>query len=317
MTAPRPRILIDCDPGHDDLFAIAVASKHCDVVGITSVAGNSPLTNTTRNALIATDLFGLTHVPVHAGASGPLDGSTGHFATEEHGRTGLDGPEPREPSRHADGDDAVSYLIETIRAEEGLWLIPVGPLTNVALALRAAPDIARRVAGISLMGGSITHGNVTSAAEFNVWFDPEAAAEVFASGAPLKMCGLDLTHQVTANAEFTDALAAHGTDVATFCAGLLTYYQAYAARVWRKTGAEARLVGAALHDPCAIMAITHPQLFETQRLHVVVETEGRHTRGMTLADVRPWADPQNANVDVVMRADGPTAVQVIFDAVVG
>ena len=310
----RPRVLIDCDPGHDDVLAIGVAARHCHIVGITTVAGNSSLVNTTRNALIATELFGLGAVPLHSGAAGPLNGTSGGFATGAHGRSGLDGPLPRTPARGADGDDAVSFIIDTVRGEEGLWLVPIGPLTNIALALRRAPDIASRVAGISIMGGSLTHGNVTSAAEFNIWFDPEAAAEVFDSGAPLRMCGLDLTHQVAADGRFADALSAHGTDTSQFCAELMHYYQGYAARTRGLTGEAAYAAPAALHDPCAVMVITHPELFSLLRLHVVVETAGTQTRGMTHADTRPWADPAEANVDVVVRADGPRAVAMVLDA---
>ena len=310
----RPRVLIDCDPGHDDVLAIGVAARHCHIVAITTVAGNSPLVNTTRNALIATELFGLGAVAVHSGASGPLNGTSGGFATGPHGRSGLDGPLPRTPARNADGDDAVSFIIDTVRSEEGLWLVPIGPLTNIALALRRAPDIASRVAGISIMGGSLTHGNVTSAAEFNIWFDPEAAAEVFASGAPLRMCGLDLTHQVAADGRFADALSAHGSDTSQFCAELMHFYQGYSARTRGLTGDAAYAAPAPLHDPCAVMAITHPELFSMQRLHVAVETAGAYTRGMTHADTRPWADLAAATVDVVVTADGPRAVAVVLDA---
>lgn len=314
-TPVRPRVLIDCDPGHDDVMAIGVAARHCDIVGITSVAGNSPLSNTTRNALIATDLFGLFDVPVHSGAVGPLDGSTGHFATQAHGRTGLDGPEPRTPSRSADGDDAVSFIIDTVRAEEGLWLVPIGPLTNIALAIRRAPDLVSKVAGISIMGGSVSFGNVTAAAEFNIWFDPEAAAEVFASGAPLlRMCGLDLTHQVGADGNFADALEAGGSDTTRFCAELMHFYQGYSARLAGLTGSAAHAHPAPLHDPCAVLAITRPELFRVERHHVVVETTGAHTRGMTLADMRPWADPSKANVDVVVQADTAPAISEVLQA---
>lgn len=313
-SAERPRVLIDCDPGHDDLIAIGLAGRTCTIVGITTVDGNSPVANTTRNALIAVELFGLDHVPVHRGAAGPIDGTPGRHALEAHGATGLDGPALRTPRRQADGDDAVGFIIDRVRAEEGLWLVPIGPLTNIALALRAAPDIARRVAGISIMGGSITHGNSTAAAEFNIWFDPVAAAEVFESGAPLRMCGLDLTHQVGVDAAFAEALLARGTDVGTYCGELMSYYQGYAARLVRATGERARLIRAPLHDPCAVLAVTRPELFETRRLRVVVETEGRHTHGMTLADLRPWADPAAANVEVVVGADRDPAVAAVLDA---
>lgn len=311
----RPRVLIDCDPGHDDVLAIGVAAKHCDILGITSVAGNSPIENTTRNALIATELFGLVEVPVHQGSDGPIDGSPGQFAFSAHGRTGLDGPEPRTPTRTVDGTDAVGFIIETVRANEGAWLIPIGPLTNIAKVLRVAPDVGDRISGISLMGGSVSAGNVTSAAEFNIWFDAVAAAEVFAFGVPIRMSGLDVTDQVLGDGGFRDSLLNAGTDTTQFCGELMRFFQAHTAKLARKTGPEADLVGAPLFDPCAVLAVTHPELFEMERLHVVVETVGEHTRGMTLADRRWWAVPAKANVDVLMKADGPKATATILDAV--
>ncbi len=318
MKSPRPSVIIDCDPGHDDVMAIGVAATHCEILGITSVAGNSTLQNTTRNALVASELFGLSSVPVHSGASGPIDGSPGRHATDAHGRTGLDGPAPRIPQREVDGTDAVSFLIDTVRANEGLWLIPIGPLTNIALAIRRAPDILGRVAGISIMGGSITHGNSTATAEFNIWFDPIAAAEVFEAvgryGTTMLMCGLDLTHQVGVDASFAEALMAQGTATTAFCGELMSFYQSYAARIEGASGEAARLVRAALHDPCAVLAVTHPALFDRQRLHVEVETTGVLTTGMTVADLRPWADPARANVEVVVRADREGAIDVVLQA---
>ena len=318
MPTSRPKVLIDCDPGHDDVLAIGVASVHCEVVGITSVDGNSSLVNTTRNALLATELFGLVDTPVHSGAAGPIDGSPGRHATYAHGRTGLDGPAPRTPTRTVDGTDAVSFLIETVRRTEGIWLVPIGPLTNIALAIRQAPDILARIAGISIMGGSITHGNSTPAAEFNIWFDPDAAAEVFQAvkdhGTTMKMCGLDLTHQVGVDGHFTNALLARGTDTATFCGQLMAFYQGYAAKLEGAVGDEALRVRAPLHDPCAVLAITHPELFAVRRLNVAVETTGSLTRGMTVADLRSWAKPDEANVDVVVRADRDAALDVVLEA---
>lgn len=308
-----PRVLIDCDPGHDDVFAIGVAAQHCHIVGITTVAGNSPLTNTTRNALIAVDLFGLHDVPVHRGSAVPVNGTPGRYP-EAHGRSGLDGPAPRTPSRTVDGDDAVSFIVDTVRAEEGLWLVPIGPLTNVAHAFRVAPDIARRVAGVSIMGGSLTHGNMTSAAEFNIWFDPEAADEVFRAGAPLTVCGLDLTHQVAADGTFIDALDRHGSDTSAFCAELMRFYHGYSARLLRLEGDAAYRHRVPMHDPCAVLAITHPHLFTIERLHVVVETTGTHTRAMTHPDRRPWADPTHKNVDAVVGARRDEALDVVLAA---
>ncbi|MGD9999970.1 MAG: nucleoside hydrolase, partial [Ilumatobacteraceae bacterium] len=191
----RPSIVLDCDPGHDDAIAIIVAARHTDLLGITTVAGNAPLERTTRNALIVRELLGID-VPVHSGAARPLVAEPKH-AEYVHGASGMDGAELPEPTRPVDGTDAVEFIVETCRANEGTWLVPVGPLTNIALALRVAPDLARRIAGISLMGGG-TVGNRTPVAEFNIWADPEAAAAVFGYGGPLVMSGLDLTFQFQA-----------------------------------------------------------------------------------------------------------------------
>ena len=319
----RPTILIDCDPGHDDVMAIGLAAQYCDIVGITSVGGNSTLANTTRNALIAADLFELHHVPVHAGAGTPLSTIVQPHPTEAHGSSGLDGPVLPTPSRGVTSDDAVGFIIQQARAVDDLWIVALGPLTNVALALRQAPDIVDRLAGISLMGGSLTAGNSTAAAEFNIWFDADAAAEVYDTAARspqlhIRMCGLDLTAQVGVDASFVDALAEPNTTATNFCFELMTFYRKTSLRFARVDAvvepARAAALRAPLFDPCAVLAVTHPELFAMRRRHVVVETRGQYTRGMTLADLRPWADPSNANVTVVETAD-PSCVAVILDAI--
>lgn len=320
---PRPSILIDCDPGHDDVMAIGLAAEYCHIVGITSVGGNSTLANTTRNALIAADVFGLHDVPVHAGAGQPLSTIVQPHPTEAHGTSGLDGPILPTPSRAANGNDAVGFIIEQARTVDNLWLVALGPLTNVALAFRQAPDIIERIAGISLMGGSLKAGNSTAAAEFNIWFDADAAAEVFDAAQEhpklhIRMCGLDLTAQVAVDAAFVDALAKPNTIATNFCFELMTFYRAVSLRFSRvdpvAEPARAAALRAPLFDPCAVLALTHPELFDMRRQHVVVETLGRHTRGMTLADLRPWADPAAANITVVETA-AASCVEVILDAI--
>jgi inosine-uridine nucleoside N-ribohydrolase len=326
----RPLVLIDCDPGHDDVLAIGLAKRHADIVGITTVGGNSTLANTTRNALIATEVFDLD-VPVHTGAETPISAVIQRHPTEAHGTSGLDGPELWVPTRTPASHDAVGFIIEQARTRENLWLIALGPLTNIALALRQAPDIANRIAGISLMGGSLTGGNSTPAAEFNIWFDADAAAEVFAApdvhpGLQIRMCGLDLTAQVGADATFVERLTATPTRAATFCEELMVFYRAFSIRL---AGIDldnpsdpadpselirADAVRAPLFDPCAVLAVTHPELFVMNRRHVVVETEGRHTRGMTVADLRPWANMADANITVVERADSDRCVETILCA---
>jgi inosine-uridine nucleoside N-ribohydrolase len=327
---------------HDDVLAIGLAKRHADIVGITTVGGNSTLANTTRNALIATEVFDLD-VPVHTGADRPISAVIQRHPTEAHGTSGLDGPELWIPTRTPASHDAVGFIIEQARTRENLWLIALGPLTNIALALRQAPDIANHIAGISLMGGSLTGGNSTPAAEFNIWFDADAAAEVFAAtdvnpGLQIRMCGLDLTAQVGADATFVERLTNTPTRAAKFCEELMVFYRAFSIRLagLNPNGPDnpenpdnpgnpgnpsnpselvrAAAVRAPLFDPCAVLAVTHPELFVMNRRHVVVETEGRHTRGMTVADLRPWANPADANVTVVEQADSASCVETILCA---
>ncbi len=169
----RPRLIVDCDPGQDDAVALVVAAAYGDLVGITTVGGNAPLADVTRNALLTCQLFGLD-VPVYAGESRPLKAEPLH-APEIHGTSGFDGPALPELAREAEDVHAVDYLIETIRSEEGLWLVPIGPATNVATALRRAPDLAGRLSGVSYMGGSAGGGNRTAAAEFKRHSGPRGA----------------------------------------------------------------------------------------------------------------------------------------------
>jgi inosine-uridine nucleoside N-ribohydrolase len=301
-----PKIILDCDPGHDDAVAILVAHRHCDVLGITTVSGNAPLEFTTDNALLMCELAGLD-TPVHAGADRPLLVPAAH-APRAHGATGLDGPPRPEVRRAASSNDAVGFIIETVRADDGVWLVPVGPLTNIALAIRQAPDIVERVAGISLMGGAVGPGNVTPTAEFNIWADPHAAQIVFAAGVPLvRMAGLNLTHQLCVGPSETASLRAQGGIVPEFVADLFDFYLAgYRER--------AGLDAAPMHDPCAVLAITHPELFTFGARHVDVETAGELTRGMTVADERPGADVV-PNCEVAYSIDAAAALELTVGAV--
>jgi len=305
MAAPTP-IILDCDPGHDDAIAIVVAARFADVLGITTVAGNAPLERTTRNALIMTTLLGID-VPVHSGAERPLVAEPKH-AEYVHGKSGLDGADLPEPSRGVTSVDATEFIIETCRSTEGVWLVPVGPMTNIALALRSAPDIARRIAGISLMGGG-TFGNRSAAAEFNIWADPEAAAIVFAYGGPLIMSGLDVTHQLQATPERITAVRSLPGHLAQVLADLFQFFSGtYMSR-------HQNMAGAAVHDPCAVMALTHPELFERTPRHVAIETRGEHTRGMTLIDQRDLVERAAPNCDVITSIDADGAFRVIVEAI--
>ncbi|MCU1397832.1 MAG: putative pyrimidine-specific ribonucleoside hydrolase [Acidimicrobiales bacterium] len=303
----RLPIILDCDPGHDDAIAIVVAAAHADLLGITTVAGNAPLELTTRNALIVTDLLGLTETPVHSGASRPLVAEAKH-ADYVHGESGIDGADLPEPTRAVTSADAVEFIIETCRATEGTWLVATGPMTNVALALRSANDLAGRLGGISLMGGG-SFGNRTAAAEFNMWADPEAAAIVFDFGGPLIMSGLDLTHQFQATPERIDLVRALPGRLAGVLADLFVFFSGtYVQR-------SDNLTGAPVHDPCAVLALTHPRLFERRHRRVQVETSGALTRGMTLIDERGLRERPDPNCAVQVGLDADAAFDVVVQAI--
>lgn len=303
---PRPRIVLDCDPGHDDVIAIIVAAQHTHLLGITTVAGNAPLDRTTHNACLMRDWLQLD-TTVHAGAERPLVAEP-KYGAFVHGESGLDGAALPEPDRGADSADAVGFIIETVRQHDEVFLVPTGPLTNIALALRAAPDLAGRLAGISLMGGG-TYGNRTPAAEFNIWADPEAAAIVFSSGVPLTMAGLDVTHQLIVTTERISQVAELPGHLAAVLTDLFGYFSTnYVSR-------HEHIAGAALHDPLAVMALTHPDLFERRPRHVTVETIGHHTAGQTIIDRRGMYDCEPPNCDVLERVDATAAWDVVLAAI--
>jgi inosine-uridine nucleoside N-ribohydrolase len=306
-TSGLPRIILDCDPGHDDVIAIIVAAQHTDLAGITTVAGNAPLDRTTYNACVIRDALALT-TTVHSGAARPLVAEP-KFAGFVHGESGLDGADLPVPTHGADGTDAVGFIIETCRAEPGIRLVPTGPLTNVALAMRAAPDLVDHIAGISLMGGG-TFGNRTPLAEFNIWADPDAAAIVFGSGVDITMAGLDVTHQFLVTPDRIDQVGAMGAPFTDMITDLFRFFSKnYISR-------HDEIRGAALHDPLAVMAVTHPYLFEAVDRHVTVETIGRHTAGMTVIDRRDISDREPPNVHVLERVDDAAAWQIVIDSLV-
>ncbi len=305
MPATRPRIILDCDPGHDDVIAIAVAALDTDLAAITTVAGNAPLDRTTYNACVVRDILEL-EVPVHSGAERPLIAPP-RFAGFVHGESGLDGADLPPPSRLVDSVDAVAFIVESCRAHEGTWVVPTGPLTNIALALRAAPDLAGRIAGISLMGGG-TFGNRTPAAEFNVWADPDAAAIVFGCGAPIRMAGLDVTHQFLVTPERVDEVGAIDTPFAALVADLFRFF------VGNYLSRHDAIRGAALHDPLAVLALSRPELFTGTDRHVTVETHGAHTAGMTVIDGRSISDREAPNVYVLDTVDDARAWQAVLEA---
>ena len=280
MAGPR-KIIIDTDPGQDDAVAIllALASPELEVLGLTTVAGNVPLPLTSKNARIVCELAGRTDIPVFAGCEAPL---VRPLVTAEyvHGKSGLDGIALPDPEMQLAEGHAVDFLIETLRAEPAgsVTLCPIGPLTNIATALRQAPDIAPRIAEIVLMGGAYFEvGNVTPAAEFNIYVDPEAADIVFKSGIPLVVMPLDVTHMVLTTRARVEAFRGLGTQVGHAVASWTDFFERYD---MAKYGSE----GAPLHDPCTIAYLLQPDLFSGRHINVEIETEGRFTTGMTVAD---------------------------------
>lgn len=301
-------IIIDCDPGHDDAVAILLALRHLPVIALTTVSGNAPLDAVTNNALALLELARV-NIPVHAGASRPTTGDP-IYATHVHGATGFGGTVMPASTSKLASNDAVAALVQAALEVDDLWIVAIGPLTNIAHAIARDPEFAKRIAGISIMGGSTTVGNATPSAEFNILADPEAAHCVFSSGANLKMCGLNLTRQLMTDDLFIQHLRGQG-NVADFIADL---YEHMHARMLKLTGVRR----SALHDPCAVLAISHPELIRFEPRHGAVELEGALTRGMTVIDERPRPSEgpprAPANVEVAYGIDAEQARALILHA---
>ena len=278
---PR-NIIIDTDPGQDDAVAILLAlasPEEIKVLGITCVAGNVPLELTARNARIVCELAGRPEMPVYAGCDRPL-GRELVTAEHVHGKTGLDGPDLPDPSMELQPEHAVDFLIRTLRdAPEGsVTLCPLGPLTNIATAMQRAPDIIPRIAEIVLMGGAYFEvGNITPAAEFNIYVDPQAADMVFKSGVPIVVMPLDVTHKALVTKPRNDAFRALGTAAGVAVAQMTDFFERFDKE---KYGS----VGAPLHDPCVTAYLIRPDLFSGRHINVEVETQSELTMGMTVAD---------------------------------
>jgi len=297
------KIIIDTDPGQDDAVAILLAlasPEEVDVLGITAVAGNVPLALTEKNARIVCELAGRPDMPVFAGCDAPLHR---RLVTAEyvHGKTGLDGITLPDPTMPLQDQHAVEYLIDTLRAAPSgtITLCPLGPLTNIATAFQRAPDIVGRVAEIILMGGAYFEvGNVTPAAEFNTYVDPEAAKIVFASGIPITVMPLDVTHKVLTTQPRIDAFRALGTHVGDVVASWTDFFERFD---MEKYGSD----GAPLHDPCVIAHLIRPGLFSGRHINVEIETQSDLTRGMTVADWWGVTDrAKNATFMGSVDADG-------------
>jgi purine nucleosidase len=286
------KIVLDCDPGHDDAVALLLAAgdPRIDLLAVTTVAGNQTLEKVTRNALAVATIAGID-VPIAAGADRPLVRPQ-TVAPDIHGESGLDGPVLPEPAVALDPRHGVELLVETVMAHEPgtVTLVPTGPLTNIALAMRLEPAIVDRVGRVVLMGGAYTRGNRTPAAEFNIFADPEAAQAVFAAPWDVTMVGLDLTHQATADAAVVERIAAIGSPLSAFVVDVLGFF---ASTYSQHQGFDAPPV----HDPCCVAMIADPAVVQTRDAFVAVELTGTWTTGMTVTDFGDaYGQPHNAHV---------------------
>lgn len=295
MAIPATPVLLDCDPGHDDAIALllALASPELDLVGVTTTYGNQTLEKTTTNTLRVLELVGRTDVPVAAGADRPLEREL-VVAAHVHGESGLDGtvlPDAQTSPAH---DDSVAFTAERVSAAQApLTLVATGPLTNVARYLAAHGN--EGLDRIVVMGGAIAEGNMTPAAEFNIWCDPEAAAAVFASGLDVTMIGLDVTHQALLGADVEQRLRASGP-TGSFVADLNVFFTRYHRETYGWDGAP-------VHDAVALATLIRPDLVETRHRNVEIERESELCRGRTVVDLWNRTDrPRNAHVGVAVDA---------------
>jgi purine nucleosidase len=295
-TADKRKIILDCDPGHDDAIAIllALGNPGIELVGITTVAGNAEVEKTTVNALKVCEMAGLRHVPVARGSGQPLVRAR-ETASDIHGDTGMDGPSLPAPAMTVVGEHAVDFMIRALLESGGdITLVPVGPLTNIALAMRKEPLILPKIREIVIMGGG-TFGNKTPAAEFNIYVDAEAAKVVFESGVPITMFGLDLTHQAMATAAIQERISAIGNPVSDFIVELLAFFSHTYQQVF---GFE----GAPIHDACCVAYCIDPSVVTSRKLHVDIETKGEFAYGMTVID-RHGVTGKEPNVNVALELD--------------
>ncbi|MTD13212.1 ribonucleoside hydrolase [Nakamurella sp. YIM 132087] len=276
-------IILDCDPGHDDAFAMLTAYGHpaIDLVAVTTVCGNQTVDLVTRNALAVGGLAGMTDVLFARGAEHPLVREH-RAAPDIHGDTGLDGPPLPDPGAVTlDPRSADQLIVDLVMAAEPgeITLVATAPLTNLALALQREPLIAERVEGVAIMGGAVGQGNITPSAEFNILVDPEAAAAVFDAGWSVTMMGLEVSHQALATPEIRSRIAGLGTDIGVFADQMLEFFQA---RYLEHQGFES----APVHDLCPVVGLIDPTIFEFVRGPIAVETAGRLTDGRTVVDLR-------------------------------
>ncbi|NIK12467.1 nucleoside hydrolase [Alkalibacillus almallahensis] len=275
----KRKVILDCDPGHDDAISmiLANANENIEIEAVTAVAGNVEVDKTALNARRVCDIIGLD-VAVAEGSNRPMVRET-QIAESIHGDSGLDGPNlPDIPKTPVHDQHAVDLIIEKVLESNGdITLVPTGPLTNIAMAMVKEPKIVPKIQEIVLMGGG-TFGNWTPAAEFNIWVDAEAAKVVYESGVPIAMFGLDVTHQAQATDETIDRFSKVGNDVSEFVVELLRFFKQTYKDVFGFDGAP-------IHDACTVAYLIDPSIFDTVDVRVDIETKGEFAYGMTCVDL--------------------------------
>ena len=299
-------VILDCDPGHDDAIALllALASPEVELLGVTTTYGNQTLEKTTANALRVLELAGREDVPVAAGAATPLEREL-VVAAHVHGESGLDGPTLPAPSVEPFSTDAVEWMAGAVADARGaVTLVPTGPLTNIARYL--AEHGTKGIERIVLMGGAIAEGNMTPAAEFNIWADPEAAHAVFHAGVDVTMIGLDVTHRAVTGPDVQRRLRAAGS-VGVFVAELVEFFTVYHRQTY---GWE----GAPIHDAVAVAHVVRPGLVETKLRNVEIELESELCRGRTVVDLWQRTD-RPANIHVGVNLDSDAFFDLLVDRI--
>ncbi|WP_248579372.1 nucleoside hydrolase [Nocardioides sp. InS609-2] len=298
---PNPtRIVLDCDPGHDDAVAIllALGSPKIELLAVTTTFGNCAVEDATRNAQQVLALARRADVPVAVGAAGPLLGAA-HLGNYVHGASGLDGPELPEVVRPPVEESAVELLARTIRESDApVTIVAIGPITNVARLLQEHGEVADNIGEVIFMGGSSERGNHTPTAEFNTHADPEALDVVLRSGLQVRMVGLNLTHQALATREVVARMSAMDHEVGRTCAAWMGFFGGSYERIWEFDAPP-------VHDPCTIAALIDPDVIEWRDAFVAVELDGTWTRGTTVVDLFDRYPDRAPNVSVAMRLDAP------------
>ncbi|MDO5734135.1 MAG: nucleoside hydrolase [Eubacteriales bacterium] len=299
MNTKARKIILDCDPGHDDAVAIELAGKHpaIDLLGITVVSGNQTLDKTLNNALHLVQHLGLD-VPVYAGCGIPMIRQSQVIADDIHGKSGLDGPVFSELEIEAEKEHAVQFIVETLRKSDGdITLVPTGPLTNIAMAMRLAPDIVPKIKEIVLMGGAYQLGNTTPVAEFNIYVDAEAAHVVFESGAPIVMMGLDLTRQALCYPSIVERMRKIDNKASKLFSDMMGFFNETQKRIFGWDGAP-------LHDPTCIAYLINPDCVETKDMRVKVEIRSENCYGQTICDFyNVNKEEPNAKVGVKLNTE--------------